>query len=109
MIDSSGYNTTVGRKGSFISNAHYRSEDQTMSTFMHFPNLESIARNGFRDHIPFIIYLFCFKIQIYNNHIKTMALKSKTFDIFYDNPSHYATPLFSSNVSNDDATSFVYR
>ena len=27
-----------------------------------------------------------------------MALKSKTFDIFYNNPSHYATPLFSSNV-----------
>ena len=56
MIDSSGYNTTVGRMGSFISNAHYRSEDQTMSTSMHFPNLESIARNGFRDHNSYPVY-----------------------------------------------------
>ena len=115
MIDSSGYNTTVGRKGSFISNAHYRSEDQTMSTSMHFPNLESIARNDFsqfRDHIPFILYLFCFKIRIYNNHIITMALKSKTFDIFHNLYPLKSKPLRYASVfkqRSDDATSFVYR
>ena len=108
MIESSGYNTTVGRKGSFISNAHYRSENQTMSTSMHFPNLESIARNGFRDNIPFIIYLFCFKIRIYNYHIITMVLKSKTFAIFYNLYPLKSKPLRHASVfkqRSDDATS----
>ena len=82
----SGYNTTVDRKGLFISNAHYRSEDQTMSTSMHFPNLESIATNGFRDHIPFMIYILGggVKIRIYNNHMITInhGFETKIFDIF---------------------------
>ena len=84
-----------------------------MSTSMHFPNLESIATYGFRDHIPYIIiYILCFKIRINNNHIITMALKSKIFDIFYNLCPLESKPLRCASLfkqRSDDATSFVYR
>ena len=81
-------------------------EDQNMSTSTHFPNLDSIATHGFRDHI------FCLKIRMYNNHIITMALKSKTFDIYYNLCPLKSKPLRCASVfkqRSDDATSFVYR
>ena len=108
----SWFNTTINRKWSFISNAHNRFEHKNMSTSGHFPNLKSIATNVLRIISHLTIFFFCFKIRIYNNHIITVALKSKTFDIFYNLYPLKFKPLRCASVfkqRSDDATSFVYR